>query len=681
MKDDLKPREQLLEELISLRRQVSQMKKVEFPSPCDEKEELRESAELFRGIFEHMAAACCIDEIIYENGKPVDYRVLDINRSFERIIGVSRSQAVGALASQLYGITKPPFFDIYVKVAETGEPAFFEGFFPPIGKHLDVSASCPARGRFSTVFTDITERKKMEEALQAEKDRFSKIVETAPGVICSFHQRPDGSGFFPYASPALRDVFGLRPEDLAKDASCMQVSIHPDDVKHIQETIAESARTLSPWRDEFRYRHPKKGEIWVGSHFMPERRADGSIIWHGILIDITERKQAEEERERLMVQLNQAQKMESIGRLAGGVAHDFNNMLGVILGNVEMAINRTGPSQPIYADLEEISKAAHRSTELTRQLLAFARKQIVAPSVLDLNEVLSGMLKMLHRLIGENINLNWRPNNDLWPVRMDPSQIDQILANLCINARDAIAGAGSVNIETSNVTLDKAYCAEHAGLAPGQYVLLTVNDDGCGMAPETLNNLFEPFFTTKGMGKGTGLGLSTVYGIVKQNNGFIYAYSKPEHGTTFKIYLPRYAAMVERSQKEGTAAPVTRGRETILLAEDEPEILRLITVILERLGYTVLAACSPGEVIRLAKEHTGEIQLLMTDVIMPEMNGRELAQNVVSLYPQVKCLFMSGYTADIIAHHGVLDEGVYFIQKPFSMSDLAVKVREALNTD
>ena len=397
-----------------------------------------------------------------------------------------------------------------------------------------------------------------------------------------------------------------------------------------------------------------------------------------VLYDITERKRAEEDQAKLEGQLQQSQKMESVGRLAGGVAHDFNNMLGVILGHVELAMEAVDSAHPIFADLCEIQKAGRRSAELTNQLLAFARKQTVAPKVLDLNQTVASMLKMLQRLIGEDIDLAWLPNTSLWSVKADPSQIDQILANLCVNARDAIADTGKVTIETGNKVFDEDYCARHAGYVPGDYVRLAVSDDGCGMDKETQLHLFEPFFTTKPVGQGTGLGLATVYGIVKQNNGFLNLYSEPGHGTTFRIYLPRHvdaAVAVE----EGQEKPATRGSETILVVEDEPAILSLTKTMLERLGYQVLAASTPVEAIRMAAEYSGQIHLLMTDVVMPEMNGRDLASKLSSTFPHLKKLYRSGYTANVIAHHGVLDEGVLFIQKPFSKNDLARWIRAALD--
>jgi PAS domain S-box-containing protein len=391
------------------------------------------------------------------------------------------------------------------------------------------------------------------------------------------------------------------------------------------------------------------------------------------------REASEQNRKLLENQLMQAQKMESVGRLAGGVAHDYNNMLSVIIGYAELAMDNVDPADPLKDDLKEILKAGRRSAEITRQLLAFARQQTIEPRVLDLNDTVEGMLKMLRRLIGEDIDLAWLPEPGLWPVKMDPSQIDQLLANLCVNARDAIAGVGKLTIETDRVTFDEAYCADHAGFVPGEFVLLAVSDDGCGMDKQTRDKIFDPYFTTKALGKGTGLGLATVYGIVKQNNGFINVYSEPKKGTTFKIYLPRHAGRAEHVEMQSMEQiPAGRG-ETVLIVEDEPAILKIGVKMLVKLGYQVLTANSPGEALRLAGQHAGAIDLLITDVVMPAMNGRELAIQLSGLRPDLKTLFMSGYTADVIAHRGVLDEGVNFIPKPLSMKVLAVKLRAVLD--
>ena len=392
----------------------------------------------------------------------------------------------------------------------------------------------------------------------------------------------------------------------------------------------------------------------------------------GISEDVTERKKLEE-------QLRQAQKMEAVGQLAGGVAHDFNNMLGVIIGHAELALEKADLNASLRNNLEGILAAGFRSSEITRQLLAFARKQTIAPKILDLNETVEELLKLLRRLIGENIDLAWLPGPKLWPVKMDPSQIDQILANLCVNARDAVAGVGKITIETQKAVFDNAYCAEHRGFSPGEYVMVAVSDNGSGMDKPTMDKIFEPFFTTKGVGQGTGLGLATVYGIVKQNEGFINVYSEPGHGATFKVYLPRHIDPAGQEPKAGPEPQDLSGHETILVVEDEILHLELVELMLERYGYQVLAASSPGEALLTAKNHNGRIHLLLTDLIMPEMNGRDLAKEITSLYPDIMCLFMSGYTKNVIVHQGIFEEGVHFIQKPFSTQNLGVKVRAVLD--
>jgi CheY-like chemotaxis protein len=370
--------------------------------------------------------------------------------------------------------------------------------------------------------------------------------------------------------------------------------------------------------------------------------------------------------------------MESVGRLAGGVAHDYNNALTVIMGYTELAMTHADPTEPWHADLNEVLKASRRAKDITRKLLAFARKQTITPKVLDLNENVKNMLKMLEHLIGEEIDLAWLPGKDLLPVKMDPSQIDQILANLCVNARDAINGIGKITIETEKVVIDAAYCADHAGFVPGDFVLMAVSDNGCGMDKEILDNIYEPFFTTKDIDKGTGLGLPTVYGIVKQNNGFINVYSEPGKGTVAKIYLPPHGGNPVKIQGKKVANVMQGHGETILVVEDDLLILKLTEKIFNGLDYTLLTAGTPKAAIRLTQEHTGKIHLLITDVIMPEMNGRELAEQLQSLFPDLKCIFMSGYTADALAHQEVLKNGAFFIQKPFSKIDLTTIVRKIL---
>jgi PAS domain S-box-containing protein len=477
-------------------------------------------------------------------------------------------------------------------------------------------------------------------------------------------------------------MLGYNLDEIEPHLRAWERLVHPDDMPHVMEALtAHLEGKTNDYKTEHRMLHKSGKWIWIlDSGRVIERNAQGKALRAcGTHLDITERKRAEKEKDKLEAQLRQAQKMESIGRLAGGVAHDYNNALSVIIGFTELTIDDVDPTGPLRANLEEVLAAANRAKDITRQLLAFARKQTIAPKVLDLNNNVEGMLGMLRRLIGEDIDLAWLPGASLWPVKMDPSQIDQILANLCVNARDAIGGVGKVTIETHRVVIDADYCADHVGFVPGEFVELAVSDNGCGMDKEILSDIFEPFFTTKGPEKGTGLGLATVYGIVKQNNGFINVYSEPGKGTTIKIYLPRHEGKTVETQGETeTGIPLGRG-ETVLLVEDDLSILELARKILDGLGYTVLIAGTPGEALHLAEEHAGEIHLLVTDVIMPEMNGRELAGRLQSLCPGLKYMFMSGYTANAIAHRSVLEKGVHFIQKPFSKRDLAKNVRKALD--
>ena len=409
-------------------------------------------------------------------------------------------------------------------------------------------------------------------------------------------------------------------------------------------------------------------------------RADNGAVDYfvALLQDISERERAEQEKATLESALAQAQRLESVGRLAGGVAHDFINMLGVILGYVEIALAQVDEGQPLHRDLSEVRNAATRSADLTRQLLAFARRQTISPRPLDLNQSVQGVLAMLGRLIGEHIHLHWQPEAQLWMTLADPSQVDQVLANLCVNARDAITDTGTVTIETGNCAFDSDYCAQHPAFVPGEFVRLSVRDDGRGMDAETLMHVFEPFFTTKALGQGTGLGLAVVHGVVEQNNGFVIVSSAPGSGTTIAVYLPRLDSTVESLPGHVAEEPLLRGHETILLVEDEPSMLRLTRAILERQGYTVLTAAAPADALRLARSHAGDIHLLITDVIMPEMNGRELAQRLRSERPAMARMFMSGYTADVIAQYGVLKDDVAFLQKPFSIRSLTAKVRDIL---
>jgi len=510
--------------------------------------------------------------------------------------------------------------------------------------------------------------------LAESEETHRTLVECLPDIVMRF----DRDGRHLFVSENVNEVVDFQSSQFIGKTH-RELGFPEEQCRFWEESIQRVFDTGLPLETEFSF-EGRQGLVIHNWRLRPELDAEGTIRSAlSVSRDITDRKIAEQEHERLSNQLLQSQKMESIGRLAGGVAHDFNNKLGVILGFVQMILADMEPQNPIYENLEEVQNAAKGAADLTRQLLAFARKQTIAPKELDFNETIAGMLKMLRRLIGEDIDLTWQPDTNLWPVKMDPAQIDQILANLAVNARDSIDGVGKVNIETKNRVLDDAYCAKRDGATPGEFVMLAVSDNGCGMEKTIVDQIFEPFFTTKGIGKGTGLGLSMVYGIVKQNDGFIGVYSEPEKGTTFKIYIPRYQGGPTLKTVAGLEETPRGDGETILLVEDDPGVLRMARMMLERLGYAVLTANGPREAMEIAGEHSGGIHLLMTDVVMPQMGGKDLAERVMKIRPETGILFMSGYTANAIAHHGILDEGVNFIEKPFMSDRLARKVRAVLD--
>lgn len=515
-------------------------------------------------------------------------------------------------------------------------------------------------------FHDIMERKQTEQRLRDSEERFKALHNASFGGI-GIHDK----GVILDCNQGLAEMTGYSLEELIGMNGMLLIAEKSRD--YVMEKI------LSGYEKPYEAFGLRKN----GTEF-PMRLEARNIPYKGKTVrtvefrDLTEVKRAEEERKKLEAQLAQAQKMESVGRLAGGVAHDYNNMISVILGYTELALGKVDPSDALHANLTEIHKAAKRSSDITRQLLAFARKQTIAPKVYDLNKIVEHMFKMLRHLIGEDIHLDWIPRSGLWSVKIDPTQMEQVLANLCVNARDAITGVGEITIETRMVTVDKAFCADHPGLNPGQFVLLTVSDNGCGMNKETLAHIFEPFFTTKDATQGTGLGLATVYGIVKQNNGFINVHSEPGKRTRFEIYLPRHTGEAEEILTESEAEISPGSGERVLLVEDEPAIRKMCQNILETLRYQVFCADTPQEALRLAGEDNGDIHLLITDVVMPGMNGRDLAKTMNDTHPETQTLFMSGYTADVIANRGVLEEEVQFIQKPFSIKDFSAKVRETL---
>ena len=659
---------------------------------------------------------------------------------------------------------------------------------------LDVKAIRGAGGAVEflvATVADITARKEAEARALASTGLLHNLVQQVPGVVYQYQLYPDHRTRFPYASPGIREIFEVEPEDVLHDATFLFDRVHPDDLPVLWESIVDSAQTLEPWRCRFRYQLPIRGERWLHGDARPERLADGSTLWHGYISDVTEEEGARaallrleaaiasshagvaiadlegrlsyvnlaflelwgysdtadvlgrpavsfwsspeaaqavvealrrtgawtgelvatrpdgservmlvqassfadrtgkpagmlasfvdvSEERRLRAQLLQSQKLESVGRLAGGVAHDFNNLLTVMKGYLELALQELPPGHAGVAHLHEVDRAADSAASLTQQLLAFSRKQIIAPRVLDLNDVVRRVHAMLQRLLGEHVALEFVTAADLWPVRFDPGQAEQILVNLAVNARDAMPQGGRLTIETANVRLDAAYVADHPDVEPGEYVLLGVSDTGVGMSSEIREHAFEPFYTTKQPGHGTGLGLAMIHGAVSQNGGRVEVYSEPGHGTSFKIYLPRADAERDASPARVVhAAP--RGKETILVVEDD-ERLRVLTVrLLRQFGYQAVAVGGGEEALAWLAEHPAPIDLLLTDVIMPGMNGKVLADEVRRLRPGTRVLFTSGYTANVIVHHGVLQAGVEFLAKPFGSASLAQRVREVLD--
>jgi two-component system, cell cycle sensor histidine kinase and response regulator CckA len=633
-------------------------------------EALRKSEEKFRNIFDSSSDAILIHDM--------EGRFLEVNEVACRSLGYSRDEL---LRMTPMDIDTPEFARLAparIRVIDRKRQQVFEAAHRrKDGTEFPVEVNSrriehDGKPCVLSVVRDITERKRAERKLAHSHDLMRYIIEHNRSAI-AVHDRDLK---YVYVSQRYLDEYRIKKRDVIGKH---YYDVFPDLPQKWKEVHHKAlAGEISSAEDDPYVREDGSVE-WTRWECRPWYEADGSI--GGIIIYtefVTERKKAEEEREKLQAQLLQYYKMESVGRLAGGVAHDLNNMLGIIIGSAEMAALQVGPGEPIYQNLQHIIRAGHRSADTVRQLLGFARKQTISPKVLDLNQTISGMLKMLRKLIGEDIELAWIPGKDVDAVRMDPSQLDQILANLVVNSRDALPGAGKITIESANTVFDEPYCREHAGYLPGAYVLLSVSDTGAGIGREVMEHLFEPFFTTKEMWKGTGLGLATVYGIVKQNDGFIDVQSEPGRGTTVGIYLPRCEgeSVVVTGRSEGA---IPKGTETILVAEDEALLLEIADEFLTKQGYTVLPARTPKEALSLSENHAGEIHLLLTDVVMPEMNGKELSNRLKLIRPELKCIFMSGYTADMVARHGVLDQGIDFIQKPFSPRFLAEKVRAVLD--
>ena len=539
---------------------------------------------------------------------------------------------------------------------------------------IEMSITALPDGGVVCVSRDLRAHRDAENARAQAEAKFRMLVEQVAAI--SYIAELGVHGEWLYVSPQVEAMFGFAAQEWLSDSRAWIRHVHPED-HSIVESAEEASQRGEPFQAEYRVIRKDGRVIWVNDTAVVVEGSDAHPVMEGIIVDITERKQLE-------TQLQQARKMEAIGRLAGGIAHDFNNLLTIIKGYAELALQRPKITPELQTDVERIEGASERASTLVRQLLAFSRRQVLQPKVIDLNRIVLGLDALLRRLMDQGIHMITLPGNDIGAIKADPGQMEQVIMNLVVNARDAMPKGGRLTVETCNVDLDEAYASEHATVMPGRYVMLSVSDTGLGMSPETVAHIFEPFYTTKEGGRGTGLGLSTVYGIVKQSGGYVWVYSEPGRGSSFKVYLPRVEQPAEALPAAKAPSGSQTGTETILLVEDQPQVRELASAALTERGYTVLAAGNPEEAERLSAAHQDKIHLLLTDVILPGMSGRELAMRLTPSNPRMRVLYMSGYTFSIIAkgahgQGGTLEEGVAFLQKPFTPKALCEKVREVLD--
>jgi PAS domain S-box-containing protein len=550
-------------------------------------------------------------------------------------------------------------------------------WFGPITAHhsdgtvvpMETSITALPDGGTVCVTHDISQRLSAQRARTEAEIKYRTIIEQVAAISYIAELGLNGQWF--YVSPQIEGILGYAPEEWLADSRDWVRHIPPED-RHVVEAAEEASKLGKPFQAEYRMTCKDGKVIWVSDNAVVVRGSDSHPVMEGLIVDITDRKLLEN-------QLQQSRRMEAVGRLAGGIAHDFNNLLTIIKGYAEMALNRPSVPPELTADVQQIGNAADRASNLIRQLLAFSRKQVLQPKPLDLNAIVEGLDKLLNRLMGADIQMKTACGANIGTVKADPAQIEQVIMNLVVNARDAMPSGGRLTIETANVHLDANYARDHVSVKPGPYVMLAVSDTGMGMDSETQAHIFEPFYTTKGGGRGTGLGLSTVYGIIKQSGGYIWVYSEPGKGTTFKVYLPRVEEPVEEPAGKTDRGADRKGNETILLVEDEEAVRELTRTILAAQGYSVLVAESAANAEQIAANASPEIQLLLTDVVMPEVSGRELARRITTRNARMQVLFMSGYTDNVITHEGVLETGVAFLQKPFTPRALTNKVREVLD--
>jgi PAS domain S-box-containing protein len=530
-----------------------------------------------------------------------------------------------------------------------------------VGRMPDGGTVCVCR--------DLSQHQQAEKARADAETKYRMLVEHVNAITYIAEIGINGKWY--YISPQVENILGYTPEEWLALSTNWDQHIHPDDLPVV---IAAEEQSMNgfPFQAEFRVRRKDGREVWLSDTAVIVQGSDSHPVMEGIMVDITERKALE-------TQLQQSRKMEAVGRLAGGIAHDFNNLLTIISGYTEMALSRPHLPSEAHADIERIENASGRAAALVRQLLAFSRKQVLQPKILDLNKIVLNLDSLLRRLMDERIEMVTRVKDDLGKVKADPAQVEQVIMNLVVNARDAMPEGGRLVVETCNTDLDANYAVDHVSVKPGRYVMLAVSDTGVGMDRQTVAHIFEPFFTTKESGRGTGLGLSTVYGIVKQSGGYIWVYSEPGKGSTFKVYLPRVDEVPEAVGAAQIAPRAQRGTETILIVEDEEAVRELIQTVLTEKGYDVIPSLDPQHAEQIAARFAGEIHLLLTDMVMPGISGRELAERISAKRRGIRVLFMSGYTDNVITSGGMLEEGLAFLQKPFSPAALVQKVREVLS--
>ncbi|HJW99418.1 MAG TPA: PAS domain S-box protein [Terriglobales bacterium] len=609
--------------------------------------------------------------------KDVDGRYLLVNRKFEQALGVRQENIKGRQDEEVFSREQALAFRANdLQVLKMGVPIEFEEVAQQAdGLHTSIVHKFPLFDTAGNIYaiggivTDISERKRAEEDLRHREEEHRRLIENVPEVVW----KADECGKVFFISEEIEKVFGYSVTDIYQQGERLWFGrMHPEDRDRVQEAYSKLFHENRPFDVEYRIQHKEGRWMWWHDRAGLVTGNLEQRVAEGLLSDVTQRKEIEQ-------QVRQRLKMEAIGRLAGGVAHDFNNLLMVIQGNAELLTKVVAPNEPRRRNLDQIEKAADRAASLTRQLLAFSRMQVLEPTVLDLNAIMAEMAKMLPRLISENVELVFAADSRLGHVKADAGQMEQVILNLAVNARDAMPQGGKLVIETRNFIMDEVAAGGHEPAKAGQYVLLSVSDTGHGMDAETRSHIFEPFFTTKSQGKGTGLGLATVYGIVKQSGGFIWVYSEPGQGTTFKIYLPRVDEPLESIAVSQQDPASIAGTETLLLVEDEEPARELMVAFLKKNGYTVLEAKNGLDALRVAEQHGGTIHLLVTDMVMPKMGGRELADRLAMQRPGLKPLYLSGYSERIAAPDTNRGWRGAFLQKPFAMDVFGRKVREILN--